>query len=136
MILDCNIHTDTEKANEYLASLIKNRSLIELKKINPKRTINQNSYLHSCFGLMAKYTGFTIEEIKVIAKREFGSFMVYEKEGSKFLRSSTELDSKQFTQWTDWVRVYGREQVGVEIPTPQQYKENLGAIMKEIDGVI
>lgn len=119
-----------------MGSLINNRSLIELKKINPKRTINQNSYLHACFGLMAKYTGFTIEEIKVIAKREFGSFMVYEKDGKRFLRSSTKLDSKQFTAWTDWVRVYGREEVGVEIPTPQEYKENIGAIMKELDGVI
>lgn len=131
MKLDLDNDIDRSRANSYMEKLMNQRAFVDLKKVNPKRSLDQNSYLHACFGLMSKHTGFTIEEMKTIAKRRFGSFMIYSKDDQKFCQSSAKLDTKQMTEWIDWLRLYSMDEVGVYLPTPEEYRTNVKQVMKE-----
>lgn len=109
---------DTHKATMYLAELIEKQSLVEVKKISPKRSLSQNAYLHLTFGIFGLETGYEAAESKVIYKREANpQIYVYEKNGQKFMRSSADLTIKEMTDSIDKWRKYAAEH-GVYIPAP------------------
>ena len=93
--------------------------MVEVKMIKPARTINQNKYLHVCIGLIAKETGYTMQEAKIVMKREHG--LEYEKNGKRFLRSTRELDTGEMTKFIDWMRNMAGEVLGIYIPTSEEY---------------
>ena len=126
-----NIKEATE-AFEYLTKLSGQEALVEVKKINPKRSLNQNSYLHLTFGIFGLETGYSLEEAKTIYKRYANpSIYVYEKNGAKFLRSSADLDTQEMTITIDKWREYAQEN-GVYIPPPENLEE-LRSLENEID---
>lgn len=135
MILDLSNDIDQQKATTYLGKLIDNESVCELRKVDPKRSLSQNSYVHACFGLIAKHTGYTIEEVKTDMKREFGSFMIYSKDSKRYLRSTADLDTKQMTEFIDWLRHYSSETIGVYLMTPDQYFSQFARVYQELEGV-
>lgn len=130
MKLDLNQDFDKQKATTYLGKMMEKGSFIEIKEIRSKRTINQNSYLHVCFSIIALDLGYTLQEIKTVLKRQYG--MTYEKNGNKFLKSTTELDTVEMTHFIDWLREFSMDQFGVYIPTSEEYIENQIAIEKQI----
>ncbi len=116
-----NLQSTTERNNafQYLTDLSATECLVEVKKINPKRSLKQNSYIHLTFGIFGMETGYTSTEAKTIFKRIANpEIFIYEKKGQKFLRSSADLDTKEMTQAIDKWRKYAGEN-GVEIPPPE-----------------
>jgi hypothetical protein len=115
---------DIDKAVEYIQSSFDNEKteFVEVKRLNRRRSINQNRYLHSLFGLFGVEYGYTIEEAKTLIKRNC-PFMVYEKNGTRFLRNTRDLDSKQMTDFIDWFRNYSSMQ-GLYLPTSKEYLIN------------
>ena len=135
MKLDLSKSFDVNKANSYFEKLIEKKARIELKEFRAKRSLSQNAYLHVCFGFIAKNSGYTIEESKVITKREFGSFMIYEKEKFKFLRSTADLDKLEMTSFIEFLRMFANDNLGVYIPTPEEFIENEFDILKQLQNV-
>jgi hypothetical protein len=115
--------------------LIEKGAKVDLTEKKNKRSIDQNSYLHVCVGFVAKESGYTMEEAKTTLKREFGSFLVYEKRGRKFLRSTSDLDAKECTQFIDFIRNLAMNQFGCYIPTSEEYLTNSFDIDKLLDQV-
>lgn len=76
---------EVKKAKQYFNKLLTSYSKFELRKITPKRTLKLNSYLHVCINTYAIEFGYTLKEAKTYLKR-ICPFMVYEKNGQKFLK--------------------------------------------------
>jgi hypothetical protein len=123
MKYDSSKEIDVKRSDAYYAKLKEQKAKFELKKIYEKRSLNQNAYLHVAFAILGDDTGYTVEEVKVVAKREFGRFLVYEKNGERFYRSTSDLNTLEFYEFTDWFRTFSLDQ-GIYIPTPEEYYEN------------
>lgn len=114
----------------YLKKLIKQGKKIELKAIHNKRSNPLNAYLHVCITMYAIEFGYTLEEAKTYLKR-MCSFMVYEKNDTKFLRKTSSLDNLECSEFVNWIRTYAGTH-GLNIPTAEEYKQNSFAIDREI----
>ena len=127
-----NLINDLEvnEAKMYLDKLISKKSQIEI--VNKKiRSIPLNSYLHVCITLYAIEFGYTLEEAKTLLKREC-SFMIYEKNGLKFLKKTSKLNNENCSKFVEWIRNYAAKHY-LYIPTADEYKSNRFSIDKEIN---
>lgn len=136
MKYDLSKKSERELAFSKFAYYSEKGKRIELKVWKAKRSNPQNSYLHVCLGLIAQKTGYTLEEAKSVIKRQFGRYMVYEKNGEKFLTSTADLDTKQLTDFIDFIRHTASETLGIYIPTPDQYYVDPFEIEKQLQGIL
>ena len=86
---------------DYLCELAskKDNYIVNLTPVHKKRTNQQNRYLHLAFGLFGIETGLTTEEAKITVKRELN--YTYVKDGHTFLRKTSEMDTKELTDFID-----------------------------------
>ncbi len=131
MLLDFKNIVDIKKAQLYLTKLIELESKVELKKIIPKRTLKLNAYLHICITLYAIEFGYSLYEAKTFLKRQCG-FMVYEKNGIKYLKQTSKLDNAECSKFVEWIRNFS-SQNGCYIPDAEEYKANQFNIDKSIN---
>lgn len=92
----------------------------------PKRSASQNKYLHVCISIYAVEYGYTLEEAKTYLKRTC-NFMVYEKNGFKFIKQTSQITSEELGQFITWIRNYAGMN-GLYIPTAEEYNLNRHAI--------
>lgn len=130
MILDTSIASDKHKAQIYFDKLLANMDKIELKKISPKRSLNQNSYLHALFSLFALNFGYSAEESKTLIKRELG--YIYERNGHKFLSKTSEMTTKELTVFIDRMRNYSAAN-GCWLPSADDFNADYVGYMKEVE---
>jgi len=105
--------------------------IVEFKEVRQKRSLTQNAYLHVCITLYAIEFGYTIEEAKTHLKRNC-EFMKYEKKGEIFVKRTRYMDSKELTNFIDWLRNYA-SQNGCYIPTSEEYLTNRVSIDNQIE---
>lgn len=122
---------EVKKAKQYFNKLLTSYSKFELSKITPKRTLKLNSYLHVCINIYAIEFGYTLKEAKTYLKR-ICPFMVYEKNGQKFLKETSKMNSQECSEFIEWVRNYSAQE-GLYIPDAEEYKLNKFNIDKEIN---
>lgn len=122
---------DKERAKTRLKVLIDKGAKIELTEIKGKRTIRQNSYLHVCISLFAIEYGYNLDEAKTLLKRQC-EFMKYSKNGQLFLKRTREMDTKELTEFIEWIRNYSSQQ-GLYLPTSEEYLLHRFEIDKEIE---
>jgi len=132
MKYDFKKESDGISARVRLNKLIADQSTAELKKLNPTRTIRQNSYLHVCISLTAIEMGYSLAECKVHLKRKC-SFMTYEKNGEKFLRRSSKMQTDELGKWIEFIRNYASINLGLYIPDADEYKMNMIYIDNQIN---
>ena len=131
MKLDLSKTLERKKAKVYFDKLLLQNKKIELKVVQPNRSISQNSYLHVVISLYAINFGYTLNEAKTYLKR-LCEFMVYEKNGIKYLKETSKMNSKELSEFINWIRNYASLN-GLYIPTAEEYKENKFSIDKEIN---
>ena len=131
MKYDTSIEYEANQARTNLEHLISKEKLIEQKEIRQKRSISQNAYYHICVSLYAVHFGSTLNEAKTDLKR-YCDFMSYEKNGKHYLKETRGMDSKELTDFIDWIRNYSAKG-GCYIPTSEEYLSNRYAIDKEIE---
>ncbi len=95
---------EAEKAFTYLSELSGKHALVEVKKISPKRSLNQNSYLHLIIGAFGVHFGYTLAEAKVIYKQINKEIYAYKKKNSTFWRSSADLTKEEMAKSIDAFR--------------------------------
>lgn len=111
------IPAEAERADTYYNQLKEKKSLAEIKKVSPKRSLNQNSYLHLLLQAFGSHFGYTLAESKTLYKREVNADLyVYERNGHKFLRSSADLSKEEMMKSIDRFREYSAE-AGYPLPT-------------------
>jgi hypothetical protein len=130
MILDLSKELDRNKFKTYANKLYSDGLVVELKKIPKKKSVSQNSYLYVCITLFGLAFGYSLEESKVVLKRGFGLY--YEKGKDKFLKSIADIDSKETTDFIDYIRTQASLQ-GYYIPTADEYQNNRIEIDREIN---
>lgn len=101
MKYDLSIDTELSQAFEYLQKLAESKSLAEIKKRFPSRSLRQNSYLHLLLGAFGQHFGYTLEESKQIYKEINKDLYTYTKNNRKFLRSSAELSKEDMAKSID-----------------------------------
>lgn len=122
---------DRIKAGNYFNKLLESESKIEIKKHIGSKTNRQNRYLYACFKVLSDYSGYTVEEIKQIMKMNC-DIMKVEKGSHVFLRSISELDSKEITVFIDSVRAFGYDN-DCYIFTPEEFYNDQFNIEKNLN---
>jgi hypothetical protein len=118
---------EASKAFEYLTDLVGKESLVEVKKISQKRTLNQNSYFHLLLGIYGLETGSDIEYAKALYKW-VNKNLYYKKfrlgdEVFLHIRSSADLTKEEMQKSIDKFMLYASEN-GIDLP-PAEDKELL-----------
>lgn len=131
MKYDTNNQYDINQARTKLDWLIEHKKQIEIKEIRKTRSLNQNKYLHVVITLWGIFMGLTKNESKTDLKRAC-HFMSYEKNGKTYLVETHKQDSKELTEFIDWIRTMA-SQNGLYVPTAEEYLENKYRIDNEID---
>lgn len=122
---------DITKATVKLKKLIEQGKCIELTEKRKIRSIPQNAYIHIVFTLYGICNGLTIEEAKTDLKRAYPAGR-YEKNGNTYLVRTSKMNTKELSDFVDWIREYSAKE-GNYIPTPEQYIEAKFEIDREID---
>lgn len=130
MIYDLTNIVDVANIKIDLRKHIEKGLKVELKKIQKKRSLTINRYLHVCISIFAIEFGLTLEEAKTLLKRKC-DFMIYEKNGIKFLRKTSKLDNLECSKFVEFIRNYASKQ-GLYIPDASEYKLKSFEIDKEI----
>lgn len=125
MIYNLAENKELEKFLERAGELSGRESVVELKRVSPARTQNQNNYLHVLLQGFGLEFGCTADEAKTIYKRDFNPHLyVYErcielgekKFYTKHLRSSRDLTKEQMADSIDNLLRKSSE-LGCELPT-------------------
>lgn len=135
MLLNFDKEFDRKKGIAYFKKLLDDRCWADLKKPKKQRTVRQNSYLHVCLGFFCAETGYTILEAKELFSHQLPDIMRYTKKGLSFRRSTADLDSKEMNILIDTIRDMSLHQLGIYIPTSEEYLMNRFEIEKEIEHV-
>lgn len=131
MKYDLSIQQDLNSFKTKVDKLIADQKKVELKAIRQVRTIKQNAYIHVLFTLYGIEVGLTIEESKTLVKRSC-PFGTYEKNGSKFLIRTRDLNTQQMTDFIDWFRTWSSQQ-GIYLPESEEYIMNKLFIDNQIE---
>lgn len=125
------IKKEAEDAADYLITLIDKKQIVEVKKINPNRSLNQNAYLHLIIAIFGSHFGYNLEEAKIIYKEINKHIYLYKKKNREFYRSSATLDVTQMAKSIDhFMEVSARN--GCELP-PATSKEWLRSMQNELE---
>lgn len=135
MLFDGSNSFDANKAQTYLDKLIKSGSKFEIKKPKEVRTINQNSYLHVCIAMFCNETGYTREQALEFFSFKLPEILRYDFKGMNLIKSTTTLDTKEMTVLIDTIREFCSDQLGVYVPTSEDYLIHQFQIRKELEWV-
>lgn len=125
------VKVEKSEAFRYFMVLANKKSLVEIKKLSPKRTLYQNSYLHLIIAAFGAHFGYTAPEAKIIYKEVNPDTYLYEKKGRKFLRSSADLTKEEMAKTIDRFMEKSKEQ-GYPLPLATD-QEWLRQIENEIE---
>ena len=133
MLLDLTNSIDIQKAKAYLDKMIQKGEKVEIRKIQKQRTVRQNSYLHCCLGLFCAETGYTIDEAKELFSLQLPDILRYSKREMNFRKSTAELDTKEMTILIDKIREMALDQLGLYIPSSEEFLIHRFQIAKELE---
>lgn len=127
MQYDGNNPLHIEQARIRLEHLIKNRKVFELTEKKPKRTNQQNRYLHLLLGFFACQTGNTLEYVKQQYFKKLVNPVIFVREHEdkylgtiKILRSSASLDTAELTTAIERFRNWASAECGIYLPEPNE----------------
>lgn len=127
MIFNLQNPYEHDRFKEYVNNLYKQKCVVEVKKINPKRSLAQNSYLHVILGYFATQYGCSLDEAKVdYFKRQCNASIFEERVTNKVgkeiirLRSSSDLTTAEMTLAIDRFRNWAAYEGGIYLPAPHE----------------
>jgi hypothetical protein len=118
MKLNLSKPDEAKQAETYFAKLLKDGSKIELKKINPPRSINLNSYIHVLFTLWGSHFGYSLDEAKQTVKIQLGC--TYQKFGMICYEKTSKMTTKELSEFVDKFRNWSASE-GLYLPTAEEY---------------
>ena len=127
MKYNLSVTAEAERAFTYLTELAGKDALVEVNKISPKRSLNQNNYLYLLLSAFGVHFGYNLDEAKRIYKELNKDVYAYEKKGRTFYRSSADLTKDEMAKTVDRFMVASAEQ-GYPLPlaTDQDWLRELG----------
>ena len=112
----------------------KDRVWITVERYYVKRSLKQNNLLHVYLTEIAKETGMSLEQIKEALKKKFLTVPLTTKDGEiiadkttgevlERVRGTSELTVVEFMEFTDNVRLWSAEFLGIYLPLPEEQTE-------------
>jgi hypothetical protein len=112
----------------------KDRVWIVIEKYYAKRSLKQNNLLHLYLSEIAKETGMQMEQIKDAIKKKFLTVALTTKDGEiiadkesgevlERVRGTSELTVVEFMEFTENVRIWAMEFLGLYLPSPDEQTE-------------
>ena len=128
MLYNLSSPLDAQNARARLELLIRRGAFAELTEKKPKRTTQQNRYLHLILGYFGLQTGNTLEWVKkyyykyhcnkdLVVLERYDEFL---KQPVKFLRSSADLTTDEMSLSIDRFRQWALVEAGVDIPDAER----------------
>jgi hypothetical protein len=108
--------------------LLKEKAFVELKKINPIRSNQQNKYLHVLISYFASEYGEQIDYIKQYMFKEIVNPEIFKTEYVNKVsgevreswRSTAEIDSGEMTIAIERFRDFASKEAGIYLPGPKE----------------
>jgi hypothetical protein len=130
MKLNLQVEAERNKAETYFAKLLKDGAKIELRKINPVRSLNQNSYLHCLFILWGAEWGYSLDEAKKVVKELLG--YTYIKNNVEFLCKTSKMPTDKLSEFINKFRNMSAGD-GLYLPSADEYLLRHFEYSQEID---
>lgn len=83
------------------------------------RSLNQNGLFYKYIQMISDYTGQDKEDIKKEMKKQFGI-----RNDHGMLKSTRDYTSAEMTKLIDGTRIFGIQELGIDMPTPDDLKNN------------
>ena len=120
MIYNTKNELEARQAESYLKLLISQDKRVEVLSKQKSKTLPQNNYIHLILTAWGGNLGMTLEEMKVIVKRDLlPNLFVYKKKGKTFYKSFALLTTIEATKVIDKVRETA-DANGYYIPAPNE----------------
>ena len=130
MIYDCNNPLQVSQLNTRMQKLIKGKKVVEMTEKKPKRSLNQNSYLHLILGYFASQYGCELEYakknyFKILCNKEIFFKAIHDNflGDITVLRSSSELDTAEMTTAIDRFRNWSSMEAGIYLPEANEQEQ-------------
>lgn len=127
MIYNLNSEYEVPKFKEKVDKFLADGSTVELKKLHPKRTLQQNSYLHLLLGYFGSEYGLSIEEVKLDIFKRTCNPDLFKRSGTnkkglriEFLRSTAELSTAEMTTAIERFRNWSSAVAGIYLPSANE----------------
>ena len=125
MIYNLSNPWEVQKFRDHASSLIKKGGMVELKAKSPKRSLQQNRYLHLLLGFFGAEYGLSVEEVKLDIFKRTCNKDIFEREAVnkkgrpvRYLRSSADLTSAELTLAIERFRNWSSAVAGIYLPQP------------------
>jgi len=120
MIFDLNINLN--KALDYINRLALASNKIDIKILRGKRSLKQNAYFH---GVICTIFGNQFGLTPIEAKQDLAKeFLSYEKNGTNYTKSTSDLNTLEFEQFNSQCRIYASNN-GCWIPKPNEITDDM-----------
>lgn len=113
-----------ERFKAYVNKLFRDRSVVEVKKKSPRRTLSQNSYLHLLIGYFASQYGCSADEVKIDYYKRTCNRDLFERRATNrqgreitYLRSSADLTTAEMALSIDRFRDWSASVAGIYLPS-------------------
>ena len=123
MVYNLTNPLDVQNAKTRLELLIKRGCIVEIVEKKPKRSLNQNAYLHLLLGYFASQTGNTLEWVKQQYYKKLCNpdIFIGEREDLflgrvKYVRSSADLRVDEMKLSIDRFRNWSASEAGIYLP--------------------
>lgn len=120
MNFDTSNKVQAGKAVQYVQDLCSKGANIEIVQKRKNRSRYQNNWFYAVVKEVSEYTGYELAEAKEILKRKGG--LAYKKNGHTFTRSTTELDTKEFSEFMETIIRVCAQELDLVLPDPELYK--------------
>ena len=99
-------------------TLRKVKHVMTIKEFRDNRSNNQNRYMWGCvYDTISKDTGYEVEEIHQLMGKKF---LAYEKNKEWFVRSTSDLDTKEMEDYLERVRRFASMELNIFIQLPNE----------------
>lgn len=112
------VYEAPELAERVFRSLPIARHVLTIKRYRKDRSASQNSYMWGCvYDILSKEIGYTPEEVHQV----YGEmFLSYEKDGHRFVKSTTKLTTVEMEDYLSKVRQHASQFHSCYIPLPNE----------------
>lgn len=117
-------------ARFHLSKLEGKKVIVTIEKVHNKRSLNQNAYYWVCLGIIAEHTGHSSDELHRIFKGLYLPKKQVILNNKKYMLagSTTDLTKGQFVEYMLHISAEAG-QMGVSLPSPDEYKRGLDGAM-------
>jgi hypothetical protein len=123
--VDFSSKLDKERLYNVLKGLKSIPYLIELRVNRNNRSIPQNKfYWGVVINILSNHTGFEPEEVHEVLRAKFLKYrtVVFEEE-IEVTKSTKNLDTKEFEEYLEKIRMFAAQELDVQIPLPNEVIE-------------